>query len=304
MSAEYQASSETGGTVPTTSPNESDASATVNYKSSQSTTIGSVPAIVSTATATVQGIDLAANVSIGYLQINATSVAGGRAGTASTTITRTISGVQAGAFSCPSSCDPTATLQAINSTLQADSPNQVSVVFPDADPTAAAGTPLGAYAAAYKDTYEYLNDSIVDEDSRPELVGMEVIRDNDAVFGGATSRQITDYGGVEVESRMGITPLVLSTPTTGVAAIANGSLLGGTSGIPGTPGTPGQALAASTSGGGNNGGAGGALLQSVLHGLEALLNWRQLPLMALMWTVLLTPLYLASRRRRLERLAL
>jgi hypothetical protein len=305
----YRASDTAQPGLPATSPAESDVTSTVTYLPGQSTAVGAVPAVVSTSTATVHGIQLAADVSVSYLQITATSVAGGRAGTASTKVTLTIRGVKAGAFDCPVNCDPGQALQQINSALQVDFPNQATVTFPSLDAAAAAGTPKGYFAAVYKDTYQYLNDATIDYDSRSELVGMEEIRNNDSVFIGSTARQITDYGGVEVESRFGITALDLSNPTVGTGAITAGTSIAGSAGTAGqfAPGSNGGTGTSSAQGSGAAAGSRSSAtgpLAGVINGLAWLLDWTQLPLMSLMWIVLLLPAYLATRRQRLGVLAL
>lgn len=308
VTSAYRSSDAAGGALPSTSPAESDVAVTVSYAICPAAPvcngIGSGPSAISTATATVHGIDLAAAVSISYLQIAATAVAGGRSGTAVTKYATTIRGVHAGAYDCSSSCDPTTALQQINAALAQELPGQVQVAFPPADATAAKGTPEGYFAAVEKDTYALLNDQTVSGDSRPELVGMEEIRDNAVLYNGSQAKQITEYGGVEVESRLGITALDLSSPTFGTGAITPGTS------IPGTAGTAGQYVPASNASAGPGGGAAvpgknaTGPLAAIVNGLAWLLDWTQLPLMSLMWIVLLIPAYLATRRRRLEVLAL
>jgi hypothetical protein len=307
----YRSSDAAGGKLPSTSPTESDVSITVSYAICPAAPvcsgIGSGPSAISTATATVHGIDLAAAVSISYLQITATAVVGGRSGTAVTKYATTIRGVHAGAYDCSTSCDPTAALQQINSALAQQLPGQVQVAFPAADATAAKGTPKGYYAAVEKDTHALLNDQTVTGDSRPEVVGMEEIRDNAVLYNGSQAKQITDYAGVEVESRFGITALDLSSPTFGTGAITAGTSIAGSAGsagqfVPGSNAGGSGSQGAGTAGGSRNNGTGP--LGALVNGLAWLLDWTQLPLMSLMWIVLLLPAYLATRRQRLGVLAL
>ena len=313
VNSAYRSSEAAAGTAPPTSPSESDVSVTVSYAVCPAAPvcngIGSGPSAVSTATATVHGIDLAATVSISYLQVTATAVAGGRSGTAVTKYATTIRGVHAGAYDCSTSCDPSAALQQINLALAQQLPGQVQVVFPAADATAAQGTPKGYYAAVEKDTYALLNDTTVSGDSRPELVGMEEIRDNAALYNGSQAKQIIDFGGVEVESRFGVTPLDLGTPTVGTGAITAGPSIPDTAGTAGhyVPGNAVAGVAATSQPSRRSAGSRSNspnAIATVVNGLAWLLDWTQLPLMSLMWIVLLLPAYLATRRQRLEVLAL
>jgi len=277
----------------------------VQLVSGQHTGLGTLPAIVSRATAVVHGIVLAPDVAIDELTLTVSAIAAGRHGTATTTITRTISGVTAGSYHCDVTCAPGLTIEKINDQLQTDFPGQVQVVVPAADSAAATGTAHGYYAAVFKNSYDYLNDGVLNLDFRPELVGLEEIRNNDAVFVGQQARQITQFGGVEVESRYGITtapppdtfgagPNALpaaSVPGDGAMGPPRfaGALTGGPGGAPGDK-TPGGRIM--------------AVLRSVLDGLTAFTDIHQLPLLAAVWTILVLPAYLATRRRRLERFGL
>jgi hypothetical protein len=304
VTSAYRAS-DAAAALPGTSPQESDVTATSALRTDQPTSIGAVPAIVSTATSTVQGIQLAPGVGIAYLQVTATAYAGGRAGTAGTTLTVVLRGVKAGGFSCDANCDPTQALAMISAALEQQTPGQVVVLMPGADPTAAAGTPHGYYASVLKDTYRLLNDQTLYADGRPEVVGLQVIRNGGSTAGGLTDIQITEYAGVEVESRYGVSLLQLGAPLTGTGAITAGINVPGSAGVAGQF-IPANAAAATGAGDGTrsgNGAAGGPLA-AIVNGLAWLLDWTQLPLMSLMWTVLLLPAYLATRRHRLEALTL
>ena len=298
VTSSYRAS-DASSTLPATSPSESDITTTVAYDATHST-------VVSTATATVRGIQLGPGVGVSYLQVTATSVAGGRSGTANAKVTVVMRGVTAPGYDCPANCDPATALQQINSALAQELPGQVQVVFPLADATAAKGTPHGYYSALIKDTYQLLNDQTLYSNGRPELAGLEEIRNGSGTEGGLTDIQITDYAGVEVESRFGITPLDLGFPIVGSGVITAGTSTPGTPGsagqfVPGTPAGQGSANTGAT--GGARSGNGGPLA-AIVNGLAFLLDWTQLPLMSLMWIVLLLPAYLATRRQRLEALAL
>ena len=274
----------------------------------QSTAAGKVQAIVSTATATVEGIQLAPGVSIGSLTITAKAYAGGRRGTAGATVTRTFQNVKAGTFSCPTNCDPTAVLTALNTALAQQMPGQVQIVMPSADPVAAAGTTHGYYAAVLKDTGNFLNDWVINFDTRPEVVGLEEIRVNDDLFTGSPARQITEYGGIDVEARYGITSIDDGAFGGGDSAVTgnSGDIVTGTTGTAGltspqgsvaVPRSPSKRIPSQTTGF-------TGLVDSVLRGFSVLLDPRQLPLMLLMWVILIVPGYLATRRRRLTSLGL
>lgn len=279
----------------------------VSLVPNQSTSAGKVQAVVSTATATVEGIQLAPGVSIGSLTITATAYAGGRHGTAGTTVTRTFQNVKAGTFSCPTNCDPTAVLIALNTALAQQMPGQVQIVMPNADPVAGAGTPHGYYAAVLKDTGRFLNDWVINFDTRPEVVGLEEIRVNDDLFTGSPARQITEYGGIDVEARYGITSIDDGALGGGDnSADSPGSIATGTSGTTDVappqgsvvvPRSPSKAVPSQATGF-------TGLVDSVLRGFSVLLDPRQLPLMLLMWVILIVPGYLATRRRRLTSLGL
>lgn len=293
--------------VPAPSIASVEMSTDVHIDPARKTAAGVVPVVVSTATAVVRGIDLAPGITIDAVTISATAIAGGRSGTASTSVTRSISGVRAGSQSCDS-CDLSSALHMINLTLQQDFPGQAQVVLPGVDAEAAAGTPHGYYAAVYKDRYQYLNDGVINVDFRPELIGLEEVRNNDNVFVGEQARQVTELGGVEVESRYGITvPPPGDNPAQGGGGASLGA--GGDGSGPGTD--TGLGAAAGTIG--NAGatppplGLGGrilAFLRQVLEGLAAFTDLHQLPLMATVWTLLVLPGYLATRRRRLEKFGL
>lgn len=279
----------------------------VRFDPARQTSVGAVPTMVSYARATVRGITLAQGITIDSVIIEATAVSGGRSGTVTTTLKRTLSGVRTPSYSCTTQCDPQDAVRQINAALQAQFPGQVQVVMPDADKDAAAGTPHGYYAAVYKDAYEYLNDSLVDRDLRPEVVGLEEIRNNSEIFAGEQARQIIDLGGVEVESRFGITRTDLFDDSVPPSDVSPGAPLSGVLGP--VPLGPGAAIApvggASAALGGDQGGSlYHRIVQSILQGLSAFLDVHQLPLMATIWSLLLLPGYLATRRRRLERYGL
>ena len=294
--------------APTASVASAEITTDVDLISNLSSKMGTLPAIVSKATATVHGIVLAPDVVIDTVTLSVSAVAAGRHDTATTTISRTISGVTAGSYHCDSSCAPGLTIEKINEQLQTEFPGQIQLVVPSADPTAAAGTPHGYYSAVFKDSYDFLNDGVLNLDLRPELVGLEEIRNNDAVFVGQQARQIVEFGGVEVESRYGITTAPADLSNTDLAGVlgGNGALGNGVLGPGVLPAPITTAPPAAPPSGVDQTPRGRiiAALRSVLNGLSAFVDVHQLPLMAAVWTILVLPAYLATRRKRLERFGL
>jgi len=268
--------------------------------------------VVTTATADVQHISLppvpVPTVYIREIKTIATTSAHGRPGTASGSFVRHIYGFSSigqpntpMSYSCSDDdpnnrCNPQKVADAITAALTAAGFNAAAYV-PDPDPAFKHGTPGGFQAVIAKDSLELDSDKAVNDDNSDTVVGLSIIFYNDGAAG--RSREIVQFAGVHAESHYGIYLLgsgsgdVFGPPTTpdGPVTVITGTVDQGTT----------KTIVKTVTG--KKGGILGALQQ--LGGLIEQ-GWRLLvsdpataAALAGLWALLVSPVYLAMRRRAL-----
>jgi hypothetical protein len=253
---------------------------------------------------TAKGISLLNGaVQIGAVTTTATSQAHGRAGTAKSTLSRTVSNVQIqGTEYCTSQCDANALAALINAQFA----GLLRLDLPGADPTYEASS--GGYQAIIRRPLAAqiqeadLNDQATDRTEVPAMVVTQFVGDNRR-----PARIVTYIAGAETEARYGIYALDQS-----VAQPVPGTDFG--TGLPASSG--GNASLIDSAGGGSGGAPtgggtgtnpvathGGGHPRSPLAGLLPPGGWRWIaahPVAAMkllfMWAVLLSPVYVAARR--------
>ena len=264
-----------------------------------SVTVNTTDGTVSTVTSTAKGIDLLGGaVQIGKVTTTAISKAHGRPGTALSTFTTQVQNVVIqGTDVCSTQCD----MQTLAAQINSEFSGQMRVSFPTPDASVAA-SPGGYQALNRQSLADQVQESDLNDQpgDRTEVPGMIV-----TVFMGDNTqpeRLMAYLGGAETEARYGIYSLdqVIDQP------------------VPGTPFQTGlppdnsvntitQTLGGDQAGGaggpGGSTGGGGGNTRQVLAGLLPPGGWHWIaehPIEALkllfMWAVLLSPIYVASRR--------
>jgi hypothetical protein len=234
------------------------------------------------------------------VSVSSTAQAHGLPNSAKTKFSRSITNVAIqGNQVCSTSCDPGALATQINAQFA----GVLHVDFPSPDAAPAAGSPGGYEALLRRPLGEQVQDEELNDQPahRTEVPGMVitlVLGDNQK-----PAREILYLAGTEVEARYGIYPLGQSQwlapppdlpslfPSTGGYATSASS--GGLLADLGTQPGPNPA----------GGGAGSGQGQSPLAGLLPPGGWRWVaehPIQAMkllfMWTILLSPIYVAARR--------
>jgi hypothetical protein len=269
------------------------------------------------ATALARGVQIPAGqviLSIGEISTDAVTNAHGRAGTASATFTRTISSFVSPSYTCAAICDPEQVVSAINTVFQQAQIAAVAVLpQPDGDTclekgTSAclSGTPLGYQAVVSKDAGLRTSEFTVNDDPTDTVAGLEIVYFNDGVNG--TSRQIAQFAGVHAESHYGVFLLNQGGDNGGGGTDDGGATPPVTTSGGVTGGSGPATLGPSTTPPPTNPPAVANPLQEIISGLTQLIErgWRLIVsdpahagLLAAMWLLLLSPLYLALRRRAL-----
>jgi hypothetical protein len=254
-------------------------------------------------------------IAIGIVQIESVKVsvlchAHGVRGTASCDFSRQLLGVSVGGIpTAPSGCTDTVRgsqvdqgCGALQDALNAVYPPYLvfSTPLPDRRPGYVAGSPGGYQAVAQKEHYEHLQDSLVSYDSSLQIPGLEMLYVNDSAQ--SPSRLDVQLADVQSEARFGLS-------TRSSCALNCGQRLDK------TPASPTQSPASPTSptaallrpavdqASGSPSGHDAAVLTRVLDGLRWLLRTPgEAALVALTLALLTSPLGLAARRRRLDRL--
>jgi hypothetical protein len=253
----------------------------------QRTRLGSV----STVTTTVQGVSVLGGVlRIGRVQVVAQARAHGRPGTAAASFTRSVTGVELnGTPLCTAECDLTALADEVNTALA----GRVHIEFPQPDATLAKGSPRGAVAMIRRSTADQLEEVLVNQQdpSRVEVPGVEVTLYQDNTL---PERTVVMLAGAGVEAHYQIYPLAREARgSSPVPPVVRGGLpvpsLSGPSAPAVTPvvAADAQPRAASPRG----------PLSGVLDTVR--LRWNGLPAvlrLLAVWSVLLLPVYLSSRR--------
>jgi hypothetical protein len=158
--------------------------------------VGMVTTVISVA----KGIEIQGVLSIGLVRSEATTVAGGRRKSASTTFTRTICGIEGstvGGSGC--SADPATSVSLINQALG----TRGQARLPEPDPLLRKGSPGGYIAAIQKSTSAEFSDSILNRDSSKAVPALEIVLYNDDPIKGA-GRRIVQLAGLEASSTYGI----------------------------------------------------------------------------------------------------
>jgi hypothetical protein len=246
---------------------------------------------VSTVTTTVQGVSILGGVlRIGRVQVVAQARAHGRPGTAAGSFSRSVSGVELnGTPLCVAECDLKVLADEVNTALA----GRVHLEFPQPDQTLAKGSPRGAVAAIRRSTADQLEEVLVNQQdpSRVEVPGVEVTLYQDNTL---PERTVVMLAGAGVEAHYQVYPLAhevqSSAPTPPVlgAVVPVPSLA-----APAVP-TAAPVVGAHTK---PQVVAPRGPLSGVLDTLRV--RWNGLPsvvrLLAV-WSVLLLPVYLSSRR--------
>lgn len=264
--------------------------------------------------ATAEGIRIAGGDGLELLRIGSVSAvsdawAHGRPGTARTTYSGAVlrDVVVHGTPVCGERCDKDAVARVVNEQLG----GLVRLGFPKPDRRAAAGTPKGYQAEVRRDRNEHVEDVDLNgqPDERVEVPAMEIVVSYD---GTRRWRTLVRLAGTEAEARYGIYPLGVEPPggdDGGLVEAIEGPFGGADSGLIGglldaTPvieAAPDVELVAADQG--------GSALAQLLRVLRNPLRlfWNGDPLAsAVLWALLLLPIYLSARRalllRRAERL--
>jgi hypothetical protein len=257
-------------------------------------------ALTSTLTAEATGVDILGTVRIGRVTATAVATAHGRPGTAKVTYTRSVAGVVVnGTTVCAADCPLDQVAAAVNTALG----GRALVEFPERDAYAARN---GAYARLADAPYRHVERVLFDEvaDDAFLLPAMEVTVYAD---GTTASRHVVSLAALSTQAtyriyRLGTFGLPFVPPPHGTAPVPRAAVRAPatapvtvTASAPATaPGGPVVAQRA----GGNDGG--GGLLGAIANGLHvAWRSPRQVLGVALMWSLLAVPVYLAARRRLL-----
>jgi hypothetical protein len=241
-------------------------------------------------------------VRIARVLTTATAQAHGRPGTAATTFGRAVEGVVLNGTSlCDSPCD----LDLVSHEIEAAFPGRLRISFPNPDPGFAKGSPGGFQALLRISQADHVDDVLLGAQpaNRVEVPGMVVTTMLDTA---RPSRTVLMLAGVEAEAHYGIYPLDQFTADQAAGLVPNPPappllatpLDTSTGALPASPvasAPPSRAAAA----------------VSPLSALPALLGWHgwqwalahpgEMLRLALLWLVLLVPVYLSARRWSLLR---
>lgn len=248
--------------------------------------------VETTSTATVYNLVLAPGVSIGKITSIATAKANGRKRGASASYTRTFENVQVGTFKCTTDCDPQLVVDRINAvpglTFRAELPASDTVASPG-----------GAQALVVRESWHHQQEVVLNhkDDTALHVPALRLVHYNDNF---SISRTIYDFAGTSAASGYNIS----------IRAKFGGSDLGG--GFTDPPASGGLLMApvdannpsapsiTSPKGGGKDGGGLSGLLRRLGEGLRILLTGRPYTLLAIaLWSLLLFPFFISSRRHLL-----
>jgi hypothetical protein len=204
------------GTAQPGSPTASSVGSHMTYYGKTEISRTTADGVVTTATADVQHVSLPPipdpTVYIREIKTTATTRAHGRPGTASASFTRKIYGFSsigapgsAMSYSCSddtaNKCDPQKVADALTAAFRAAGLTASAYVH-QPDPTYLKGTPGGFQALVTKDALLRQSDATVNDDSSDTVTGLEIVVYNDGAAG--RSRQILQFAGVHAESHYGI----------------------------------------------------------------------------------------------------
>jgi len=237
-------------------------------------------------------------ISIGSVDTTATTAAHGRPGTTVATFTRTITDVVTPTYQCTDKCDPQQVAAAITAAFASVQIDAVATA-PAAGVTA---TPGGYQGVVTKDPGLQISDATVNDDPSDTVAGLAITYYDDGADGKA--REVFQFAGVHAESHYGIYLLSSGATTFDDSAPMQAPTVD-TSTTPTIPALPTQPTIAAPAVAHTKGGGGilGALqdFASVLHeGWRLLISDpKRAAMLAALWSLLLSPLYLAMRRRAL-----
>ena len=172
-------------------------------------------------TSDVRGFAVGADLSIDRIIAVATSAAGGRPKSATTSFTTKLCGVSVAAISVEQCFDPRAAdmksvMAAVNSAL---SQRQMELRLPEPDADLRKGTPGGALAAISKDRFASQGDRLFNNDFSAAVPAIEILRLHDSTQG--RGRQILQLAGVQASSSYNIS--LVPTGTGGEDTFATGA---------------------------------------------------------------------------------
>jgi hypothetical protein len=270
--------------------------------SSMSTALDPQKGLLTTATATAEGVSIGGQVSIARLTTTATVSANGQSGH-EPTFTRTISGVSAPGYSCTTadSCRLDQVVDAINKAFS----GTLVVSIPEPHLLA---TQFGATALMSKDPERAASDAAINDDDTVTVDALDFLFINDYSYGNGVdgqrvagrSRFLVGLAGVQVESHYGVFLLPTSDADATTSPTATGSLqdqptllgtdpVGPYAVVPVPENGLERALSADPR---------GSRLPNVAQAVRLIVNKpRQAGLLALMLALLVSPVYLAIRRR-------
>lgn len=209
-----------GGTAVTSSGQYT--SQTNQYQGTVSTVRDADKGELTTSTASAQNITIpipgGTPLLVRQVDASATTQAHGRPGTASASYARKIQGFESPSYSCDTSCDPQQVATAITQSLTsagllayALAPTPDRTYFPN-------GTPGGYQAVVAKDKGLRVSEAAVNDDPTDTVAGLEIVYVNDN--GQGRSRQIVQFAAVHAESHYGITLLPAALAATGGTSAA------------------------------------------------------------------------------------
>jgi hypothetical protein len=248
------------------------------------------------ASATARGVDISGVVSIGTITSTARTITHGRTGTARTEHTLDVANARGPGMACVS-CDPAAVASAINRALGA----QFRARVPQAYELA---TPRGYAAVVSKEPGLRASDRAINDDDAVTVDGLDVIFYNDSTptnrdGSAGRSRVILSLAGVHAESRYGI--FRLPSPVLGgsggiLAPVVAGDTLSAPVALRSLVAPPVVDVARPAA-------ARELTVERAIRGGWRFVaqNPREFGMLALLWTILAAPVYLALRRRARER---
>ena len=241
-----------------------------------------------------------APVSIGEIRTEATTSAHGRPHTAAAVLERSIQGFVSPSYTCTADCDPARAADALTGAFQtagilavASAPPPDAAYFPS-------GSPGGYQAVVTKDAATEVSERAVNDDPTDTVVGLQIVFFTDNLEG--RSRQILQFAGVHAESHYGIFAIdsgAGSTPTAGSPTVPTAPSGAASATSPPLAG-PGQETAHTAAPSSPR-----TIVEAIARGMHdiwslVVSNPRAAAALALTWLLLLTPVYLAIRRRSLR----
>lgn len=259
---------------------------------------------------------------IGVVRLEASAFAAGTRGSAGTTFTRTICGVELFGAPFSTGCLTPKGMTDLEAAFRDRFAGQAEVRFRPVDPKLFAGTPSGYQAAVQRDRLDRFGDQVVNRDTSLAIPGMEVIFYRGDSPKNGPGRQIYQFAGVQLNASYGIVCLYGEAKKGGCHTEPSNDVDTDDDfdegDDDGEGDTDGAVAAADAPGGGSisgeraasvRSGRGGRGIVDRILGLPAdvarllFSNPREFGLLAAVWALLYAPCYLGERRRSLRRVA-